>query len=292
MRVLILGAGGMLGHDLLATAPQDLDLFPFARGSLDITDTRAVAAAVADARPKVIINAAAYTAVDQAESESELAFRVNAEAVGELAKVAARAGARVVHFSTDYVFDGTANTPYTEDSLPNPINAYGASKLAGERALQQSGVEHLIVRSQWLFGLKGKSFPRTMWERATKRQPTRVVTDQRGRPTYTVDLARATWKLVGSAVTGRLHVANAGRASWYDIAQRVFAKAGAPAAVTPCRSDEYPTAAQRPIHAVLDTTLMEALLGGPLPPWQDALERFLGELVSPTVTRAASQRPG
>ena len=292
MRAMILGAGGMLGRDLVATAPDGVGLSPFNRTELDITDHGALAAAFARVRPNVVLNAAAYTAVDAAESEPEAALRVNAEAVGKLGRMAAQAGARVVHFSSDYIFDGTANTPYTEDSIPNPLNAYGASKLAVERALEASGDQHVIVRSQWLFGLGGRSFPRTMWERAVQRQPTRVVTDQRGRPTYTIDLARATWNLVVSAVTGTVHVANAGEASWYEVAQRVFAQAGAPAALTPCRSDEYPTAARRPMQAGLDTTRAEALLGGPLPPWEDALQRFLQELVGPTVGRRASQRSG
>ena len=292
MRAMILGAGGMLGHDLVATAFDAVFLSPFHRTELDITDTRALAAAVARVRPDVVLNAAAYTAVDAAESEPEAAFRVNAEAVGELGRIAARAGARVVHFSSDHVFDGTASAPYREESLTSPLNVYGTSKLAGEKALGGSGAAFLIIRTQWLFGVAGRSFPRTMWERATQRLPTRVVTDQLGRPTSTIDLARATWKLVLAAITGTVHVANAGQASWYEVAGRVFAAAGAPALLTPCRSDEYPTVARRPVHAVLDTARADALMGGPLPTWRDALERFLQELVSPTVGLPASPRSG
>jgi dTDP-4-dehydrorhamnose reductase len=281
----------MLGHDLLATAPQDLDLFPFARGSLDITDTRAVAAAVADARPDVIINAAAYTAVDRAESEPDLVFRVNAEAVGKLGEIAARAGARVVHFSTDYVFDGTANTPYTEDSIPNPINAYGASKLAGERALEASGAPHLIVRSQWLFGMHGKSFPLTMWKRANANVASHVVNDQYGRPTHTADLADAVWRLVTAQVRGLVHVTNTGTVTWYDVAQRIYAAAHAEALITACYTNEYPTPAVRPIRAVLDTTHAEKLLGGPLPRWEESLDRFLDNLRTGPLRLSAPHSP-
>jgi dTDP-4-dehydrorhamnose reductase len=278
MRALILGAGGMLGHDLLATAPQDVDLFPFTRGALDITNARAVAAAVADARPNVIINAAAYTAVDQAESEPELAFRLNAEAVGELGRLAARAGARVVHFSTDFVFDGTATEPYEEDSPAHPVNAYGASKLAGETALRQSGADFLIVRTQWLFGLQGRSFPRTMWERAGAGLATRVVGDQTGRPTYTEDLAGITWALIDRAASGVLHVANHGVATWFEVAEHIFLRLGRRDLLSPCTTVDYPTAARRPRYSVLSTHRMERLLGAPLPDWRCAVDGFLQAL--------------
>jgi len=162
MRAMVLGAAGLLGHDLVATAPPDMTLFPFPRADLDITDTEALAATVREVRPDVVINAAAYTAVDRAESEPEAAFRVNDAAVGELGRIAREAGARVIHFSTDYVFDGTSAEPYAEESPPNPLNVYGASKLAGETALRASGAPCLIVRTQWLFGAHGRCFPRTM----------------------------------------------------------------------------------------------------------------------------------
>jgi len=275
MRVMILGAGGMLGHDLAATAPQGVALFPFPKAELDITDTRAVAATVAELRPDIVINAAAYTAVDRAESEPEVAFRVNGAAVGELARIARRAGARVIHFSTDYVFDGTSAEQYTEESAPNPVNVYGASKLAGEAALRASGAECLVVRAQWLFGPRGRCFPRTMWERATARSPSRVVSDQVGRPTYSVDLARATWTLSRRRLAGAIHVANAGVATWYDIAKRVYAACDADQLVQPCSTAKFPTLARRPARAVLGTARSEQALGGQLPPWEDAIDRFL-----------------
>jgi dTDP-4-dehydrorhamnose reductase len=278
MRAMILGAGGMLGHDLVTTTPNEIELFPFIRAQLDITDARSLASAVARVSPDFIINAAAYTAVDRSESEPQLAFRVNGEAVGELGRVAQRAGARVVHFSTDYVFDGTAAEPYEEESRTNPINTYGASKLAGETALRESGADFLILRTQWLFGVHGRSFPHTMWERARQGVRTKVVTDQVGSPSYTRDMASAAWVLAERGASGVVHLANAGSASRYDVARRVFGLAGKEDLVAPCASDEYPTRARRPRYTVLCTLKAERLLARGLPSWFAALDLFLAEL--------------
>jgi len=265
----------MLGHDLVATAPPEVTLVPLSRAQLDITQRDAVAATLGDVRPDVVINAAAYTAVDRAESERDIAMRVNGAAVGELGRHAHRVGARVIQFSSDYVFDGTATQPYSETSAVNPVNAYGASKLAGERALAASGATYLLIRTQWLFGAHGKSFPRTMWERARAGHATRVVRDQTGRPTYTRDLAAAVWTLIGRNVCGVVHVANHGEATWLDVDARVFARAGRADLLTPCVTADYPTPARRPRYSVLDTERAERALGGPLPKWEDAMERFL-----------------
>ena len=280
MRAMVLGAAGMLGHDLVATAPPEVTLLPFPRAELDITDSRAVAATVVELQPDVVINAAAYTAVDQAESETETAFRVNGAAVGELGRIARAAGARVIHFSTDYVFDGVAAEPYTEESPTNPLSVYGASKLAGETALKASHAQRLIIRTQWLFGLHGRCFPRTMWQRAMARTPSRVVSDQVGRPTYSADLARATWTLAAREVAGVLHVANAGVATWYDVARRVYAACDADQLLQPCSTLEFPAPAKRPARAVLDTARAEQALGGPLPRWEEAIDRFLAGVQS------------
>src|SRR5690242_2664549 len=275
MRALVLGAAGMLGHDLVRAAPSGTELHPFTRRELDITDAAALTARVTDLRPEVIINAAAYTAVDRAESERDVCFRVNAQAVGELGRIAAAAGARVVHFSTDYVFNGKASQPYREDSPTDPVNAYGASKLAGEQALERSGADWLLVRTQWLFGVNGKSFPKTMWERARAVLATKVVTDQTVRPTYSHDVAPAVWKLIDGGVSGVMHMANDGEATWFDVAARVFERAGRRDLLTACSTADFPTPARRPRYSVLDTTRLDEQLGGPLPAWADAVDRFL-----------------
>jgi len=280
MRVMVLGAGGMLGHDLVATAPTGIELTALNRAQLDLTNRNALEEKVTSVRPGVIINAAAYTAVDRAESEREEAFRVNAEAVGELGRIATAVGARVVHFSTDYVFDGEATEPYAEDAPTNPINVYGASKLAGEQALAASGAEHLVIRTQWLFGLHGRSFPRTMWDRATARQRTKVVDDQRGRPTFTDDVARATWLLLQRRERGLVHTANEGTATWYQVARRVFDRAGAADLLEPCRTADYPTVARRPSSSVLDLSRFRRTTGTGFASWEDALDRVLEQLKS------------
>ncbi len=275
MRVLLLGAGGMLGQDLVATTPREISLLPVTHAALDITDAESVRACVKQCGPDVIVNAAAYTAVDKAETEPQQAFTVNADAVGQLGRIAVAARARLVHFSTDYVFDGTSSRPYREDAEPQPLNQYGASKLAGERALQQSGAQYLIVRTQWLFGSTGRSFPKAMLERARRALKTTVVTDQVGRPTFTPHLAAAVWTLVGLGATGVLHVANSGTATWFEVADRIFSTLGVRSLLGGCTTAEYVTGTQRPLRSVLDTGAHELLTGRPLPHWEAGLAQFL-----------------
>ncbi len=312
MKILLLGAGGMLARDIIGQAPRACEVIPQTRGELDITDTGAVNRAIRDIRPDAIINAAAYTNVDGAERERDLAFAVNGDAPGFIGSAAKALGVQVIHYSTDYVFDGSSREPYGEDESTSPIGVYGASKLRGEHRLLDSGAGALIIRTQWLFGIAGPSFPRTMWKRATSGEATRAVDDQTGRPTYTVDLARATWGWglladgradgkTGStgqqgtawggleqpgAVWGRpgqqgaeiVHMANSGTATWYDVAKRVFEAAGRPELLEPCSSAEYPTPARRPAWSVLATKKYEEIVGEPLPAWEDAIDRFLVEL--------------
>jgi len=279
MRVLIFGAAGMLGTDLCATAPRGTSVVALDIGDVDITDRAQVASALDDARADWVINAAAYTAVDRAESERPVAEAVNGVAPGHIAGEAARRGVAMVHFSTDYVFAGTASAPYSEGDPVAPVNAYGESKLHGEQAVLSSGAHALVLRTQWLFGRAGKSFPRTMWERATAGLPTRVVNDQTGRPTYTRDLADATWRLVAQRASGIVHATNGGGATtWFEFAREVFARAGAAALLSPCATADYPTPARRPAYSALCTTRLEGLLAGPLPDWRDGLARFLDEL--------------
>lgn len=283
MRVLLLGSAGMLARDLAAASPEWADVAAPSESEADITDGGNLEAILADLGPDVVINAAAYTNVDGAETDSEKAFLINGEAPGILGRATARfeGDVFVIHYGTDYVFSGATNRPYLEDNPAEPLGVYGASKLAGEQALASSGASYLTIRTQWLFGTYGKSFPRTMWERAVAGQPTRVVSDQTGRPTYSADLAAATWHLLqplhnGQAMLmGAIHVANTGIATWYDVAQRVFDAAEAGELLSPCATEDYPTAAARPSWSVLDTERYDSLAGAPLPTWQDAIDRFL-----------------
>ncbi|GJG85879.1 NAD(P)-dependent oxidoreductase [Gemmatimonadetes bacterium T265] len=264
----------MLGRDLAATAPADVDLVARPRAALDLTRAAALAAALDAARPDVVLNAAAYTQVDRAEAEPAAAFATNAGAVGTLGALCAARGVRVVHVSTDYVFDGTRRRPYREGDATNPLGVYGASKRAGERRLAGSGPRALVVRTQWLFGAHGRSFVRTMWERARRGESARVVADQYGAPTHTGELAAAIWALVARDVAGVVHVTNAGEATWFDVAARVYAAAGRPGGVTPCASAEYPTPARRPAYAVLDTGRARAA-GIVMRPWQAAVDAWV-----------------
>lgn len=287
MKVVLFGAGGMLGHDLRRTRPEGVELGLFTRADLDITDHGSVHRVIRAAQPNVIINAAAYTKVDDAESEADIAFAVNGTAAGAIGQAARDAGSVVVHFSTDYVFDGEAGRPYREDDPPNPLSVYGRSKLEGEMRLRDSGAAYLVIRTQWLFGAHGRSFPRTMWERAAHSQRTIVVADQTGRPTYTNDLAIAVWRLVHLGARDTLHIANEGTATWHDVARRVFSATGATALLAPCTTADYPTRARRPVAAVLDTSRFEQATGEALPRWEDALDRFLAEVRHARAIRAS-----
>jgi len=287
----------MLAHDLRAEAPGDVELVTRTSREVDVTNPDALSAVIAQVTPDVLINCAAYTDVDGAESHQERAFAINGDAPGLIAAALARqrrpdaaSDALLVHYGTDYVFDGSGSRPYREEDRCAPLGVYGASKLAGELKIAQEGRRYVILRTQWLYGLHGRSLPRTMWERATARLPTKVVNDQTGRPTYSVDLARATWRLLSverrrgaastqGAVPERiLHVANSGRATWYQLAQRVFQRAGTPELLTPCSTADFPRPAKRPVWSVLDTARCEGILERPLPSWEDALDRFLDQL--------------
>ena len=267
----------MLGTDLAATAPAHVTVTGLGIEELDITDHAALEATLDRAQPHWVVNATAYTAVDRAETEREVAFAVNGEAVAALARWCATRDVGLVHYGTDYVFDGNGTRPWREDDATAPLNAYGESKLAGERAVLSSGGRHLMLRTQWLYGLHGKSFPRTMWERARAGQATRVVSDQHGSPTYTVDLAHATWSLVAQGATGLFHVTNAGEATWYDMAARVFAAVGRPELLSACATSDYPTPARRPAHSVLDGAKLRAA-GVAMRPWSEALDDFLSAI--------------
>jgi dTDP-4-dehydrorhamnose reductase len=279
MRALIFGAAGMLGTDVRAMAPAGVSLVAQDIGDVDITDRAQVAATLDRVQPDWIVNCAAYTAVDRAEAEASLADAVNAAGPRHIAEEAARRKIAVVHFSTDYVFPGTATAPYREEDPVAPVNAYGESKLRGERAVLASGAHALVVRTQWLFGRAGKSFPRTMLERASAGLPTRVVSDQVGRPTYTRDLAVATWRLIERRASGVVHATSGGAATtWYGLAREVFTRVAAAGLVSACTTDEYPTPARRPSYSVLCTDRLESMLASPLPDWRDALGRFLDEI--------------
>jgi len=277
-RYLIAGAGGMLGHDLQAVL-DGREVRALGRDALDITDAASVARAVADV--DVVINAAAYTAVDDAESHEEDAYAINATGAGLLAAAAADAGARLVHVSTDYVFHGDATTPYPEDAPLDPLGAYGRTKAAGERLVRQAHPGAHIVRTAWLYGEHGGSFPRTMLRLAADRDTVSVVTDQVGQPTWTRDLATAIVALLDAdAPAGVYHGTNSGTASWFDLARATFALAGLdPDRVQPTDSASFVRPAPRPAYSVLGHDAWVRVGIAAPRPWREALAEAIPRLV-------------
>ncbi len=280
MRILITGAGGMLARDVQRAA-QAAGHEPSAvpRSVLDITDSAAVAEAVASATPDVVVNCAAWTDVDGAEGRFEDALAVNGRAAGHVASAAAAAGAWTIHVSTDYVFDGSKREPYVESDAVGPASAYGRSKLAGEEEVAGAAPErHTIVRSSWLFGAHGKCFPKTILRLAGERDQLSVVADQIGCPTFTGHLAAALIELAETPRPGILHVAAGGACSWYDFAAAVVAAAGMRCEVRPISTAEYPTPARRPAYSVLASERDAPRL----PSWSDGLSEVLSELAGVT----------
>jgi len=274
MRALVLGAGGLLGREFASEKPREHEIVALAHADLDVRDTAAVQRVIRDLSPNWVINASGFTHVDAAERDRDAAFAVNAAAVGELARVCGENRSGLAHFSTDYVFDGAKTGCYREDDEPLPLSVYGASKLAGEELVRRSGARHLIIRTQWLFGFGNRSFLSTLWQRAQERRPTRVVADQFGCCTFTVDLARVTWVAL-DRLEGTYHVANKGRVSRFEIAQRIFGAAGVPELVTPCEGADMPAAARRPTNSPLCLSKVERALGYTMAEWTDAMRRYL-----------------
>lgn len=284
MRALIAGAGGQLGKALAAAVPRGIVATPLTRAELDITDAASVAAAVEACRPDVIVNAAAYTAVDRAETEVDAAYRCNRDAPAVLAAIAAARRLRLVHIGTDFVFDGRASSPYAPSHPLAPLGVYGASKAAGEAAVHQALREALIVRTAWVYGAHGTNFLRTMLRLMRERSEVRVVADQVGTPTHVASLARAVWALAGAGEAGIHHFTDAGVASWYDFAvaiQEEAIEAGLlerALPIIPIRTADYPTPATRPAYSVLDKTETYAALGQPAAHWRIELRTALREL--------------
>lgn len=281
MKTLIVGANGQLGRCLQACAPTSVTLVAHDIDTLDITDAVQVAALIAEERPELVINAAAYTAVDKAESDEALAHAINSSAVAHLAAAALAIGARLAHVSTDFVFDGKTSTPYLPDAVPCPINAYGRTKLGGERA---AGPEALIVRTAWVYAPSGHNFVRTMLRLMAQQREIRVVSDQIGTPTYAPGLAAAIWSLAEKRIKGIYHYTDSGVASWYDFAVAIreealaFGLLDAPADVSPITTAEYPTPARRPSYSVLDKTSTIAALGEPMRHWRVQLRKMIEEI--------------
>lgn len=290
-RVLITGAAGQLGYELGVTFGAGHEVVVFDRSSLDLASEEQIRAAVRDAKPEIILNAAAYTAVDRAESERGPAFAINARAPEVLAEEAARCGALLVHYSTDYVFDGAKHGAWVEEDATHPINVYGASKLAGEEAIRKVGGRFLIFRTSWVYAPRGKNFLLTMLRLAGERDALSVVSDQVGAPTTAAALAAATLAVVDGIDAGKFdaagvyHMTCAGETSWHGFAEAIFTQAAAlgllkkpKPEVKAIPSSEFPTPAKRPANSVLLNAKLREVFGVQLPAWQDALDVVLRQL--------------
>lgn len=268
----------------------EVGVAPFSPQGLDIADAAQVERILTAVQPSIVINCAAYTAVDDCESNRALAFRINGQGPGILAGFVRRIGALLVHLSSDYVFDGTKDGPYVETDEPNPLSAYGESKLAGERAIFEEGAAHIIARTSWLFGPHGRCFPQRMLSLARREPELRVVSDQIGCPTYTRDLAEAIVALISVNARGVYHVTNSGVCSWFDFAKETLLVANVATPVIAVSSKEMPRPAMRPQNSVLDSTKFTRTTGLRLPAWQDALRDWWGMASHPMPSSYAAQR--
>ena len=278
--ILVIGARGQLGFELSRLLPAHGEVTALDHSKLDLADADAIRETLRALQPALIVNAAAYTAVDRAEQEREVAEAINGRAPGILAEEAKKLDAVLVHYSTDYVFDGVATVPYTEDAPTNPLSAYGASKLSGEQAIAASGCRYLVFRTSWVYGLRGRNFLLTIRRLAREREELRIVADQFGVPNWSRALAEATSTLVGrglpalSECPGLYHLSAGGNTSWFEFARAIIGPAEKPR-VLPITAADYPTAARRPAYAVLDTAKLERVFGLTLSDWRETFARCL-----------------
>ena len=290
MRILLTGKNGQLGWELQRALSTLGEVTALGQADMDLANPDAIRKICRDLRPNLIVNPAAYTAVDKAETEPALAMAINGTAPGIMAQEARRLGAALIHYSTDYVFDGNKNTPYTEQDIPNPQNIYGSSKLAGERAIQSVDVPYLILRTAWVYGRRGKNFLLTMQRLGREKPLLKVVDDQIGAPTWCRLLAEATAQIVAQGLgrgdvagyirqhSGVYHMTCAGQTSWHGFASAILGReAGVIAQLQPIPSVEYPTPAARPAYSVLDNAQLAQTFGIALPDWMAALEMVLAE---------------
>jgi len=295
MRLLLLGAGGQLGQEITA-AVTDIDLIGRTRAQTDIADPGAVAAALEQAQPDIVVNAAAYTKVDKAESERDEAFRVNATGAEAIAAACAQSQTPLIHLSTDYVFDGTKPTPYVETDPTAPLGVYGASKLAGEQAVRERHKKHVILRTSWVYGRFGSNFLKTILRLASERDELKVVADQRGSPTGTSDLAHAILGLAPRLVSGAAeadwgtyHFTGEGETNWCQFADEILSRrekwVGSRPRLTPITTAEYPTAARRPSNSVMDNRPFRARFGLASKPWRQSVRESVDALMAPAPQR-------
>jgi dTDP-4-dehydrorhamnose reductase len=282
MKILLIGKTGQVGGELNNILKDIGELVTVGREHLDLSKITSIEPAILDIQPDIIINAAAYTAVDKAEEESELAMTVNGIAPGVLAKAAKKIEASLIHYSTDYVFDGRSDTPYLEEDVTCPLSIYGKSKLAGEKSIAEAGIPYLILRTSWVYSLQGKSFLRTIKKLAEEKDTLRIVDDQIGAPTWGRSIALATRKILKQylrdesepSLSGIFHLTCQGKSSWYGFAKEILniSSKSKNTQLLPIPTSEYPTPATRPLYSLLSNDKLEKVFGFKMPHWNDALK--------------------
>lgn len=286
MKILLTGTSGQVGYELHQALRGAAELVTPSRNEMDLANLAQIREFIQQVKPDIIINPGAYTAVDKAETEADLAMTINAHAPAVMAEEARKLGAAIVHYSTDYVFDGTKEGPYVEDDPTSPCNVYGKTKVAGEQAIQASGARHLILRTSWVYSLRGNNFLLTMLRLASQRDELRIVADQHGAPTWSRTIARTTARMLPALLAhdqpdmqGIYHLTAQGQSTWYGFARTIFEKAmpDRKLSVIPIASSEYPVPAPRPKNSVMSSEKLMARFGS-LPAWQDALSECLNEM--------------
>lgn len=292
MKILLTAKNGQVGWELQRTLATLGEVVAVDRRAMDLASPDSIRNVIRAVQPELIVNAAAYTAVDKAESEPDLAMAINGTAPGVMAEEARRLGAAMVHYSTDYVFDGTNATHYAEEDAPNPINVYGRTKLAGEQAVQAAGIPHLIFRTSWVYGLRGKNFLLTILRLAQERDELKIVDDQIGAPTWSRLIAEATAQILAqrganlSEVSGLYHLTSAGQTSWHGFARSILDHSGLPAGkplarLVPIPGVDYPLPAPRPCNSRLNNEKLQQVFGLALPAWDAALALCCEEMTAP-----------
>jgi dTDP-4-dehydrorhamnose reductase len=275
LKILVTGSEGMLGSDVCPLLAEDHEVCGYDVGDLDIADARETMLAVKRLSPSVIVHTAAFTDVDACETERDKAYRTNVQGTGNLAEASRQAGSLLVYISTDYIFDGSKGEPYGESDEPNPINYYGLTKLQGEEHVRRAAARYLIVRTSWLFGPGGRNFVDKILKKALAGENLKVVNDQTGCPTYTVDLARGVKALIESGLEGVVHLTNSGVATWFDLAGYAIGLVGLDAEIEPVPSEAYPTKARRPAYSVLKSDVLGRTGLEPLPDWKEGVRDHL-----------------
>jgi dTDP-4-dehydrorhamnose reductase len=275
MKIIILGGKGQLGKEFENFLKNKAEIYSFSHLELDVLNQELLIKKIQEIKPEVVINCSAYTKVDKAEEEKEECIKVNAIGAKNVSYASYKVGAKVIYFSTDYIFDGEKENPYTELDSPNSISTYGRSKLLGEIYTSKHNPNHLILRISWLYGINGRNFVKTIIKKAKEEKELKIVSDQKGSPTYTLDVVKQTWELIKKDKVGIYHSANQGETSWYEFAKKIIEKLKINVKISPIKIGEYPALAKRPKYSVLDNYLLKLEGINIMRDWETALNEFL-----------------